>query len=128
MKSTSLKMHDVVVIGGGLAGLQAALTLQQQGLSLVVLEARPRVGGKTWSIPLASGRGFSDLGAAWVNDRKQKRIWRHATNFGLDVVEQRIVGQGVMQLSDNERFETTFGAIPDVSHNPKNKTSQDPSH
>lgn len=38
-------MPDVVVIGGGIAGLSAAYRLEQSGLSVVLLEAQPRVGG-----------------------------------------------------------------------------------
>jgi len=36
---------DVVVIGGGIAGLSAAFELQKRGLSFVVLERAPRTGG-----------------------------------------------------------------------------------
>jgi monoamine oxidase len=46
---------DVVVIGAGLSGLQAAHDVQRQGFSCVVLEARDRVGGKTWSQPTKNG-------------------------------------------------------------------------
>ncbi len=38
-----------VVVGGGLAGLSAALTLVDGGADVVLLEARPRLGGATWS-------------------------------------------------------------------------------
>ncbi|MDP6605783.1 MAG: hydroxysqualene dehydroxylase HpnE [Dehalococcoidia bacterium] len=39
-------MHDVIVIGGGFAGLSAAADLCRQGRSVLVLEARPRLGGR----------------------------------------------------------------------------------
>ena len=68
-------MFDVLVIGAGLSGLQAAYTAQQSGLSTVVIEARNRVGGKIWSVPLASGRGYAELGGAWINDTLQPRVW-----------------------------------------------------
>lgn len=38
---------DVVVIGGGLAGLSAATALAEQGVAVTVLEARPSAGGRT---------------------------------------------------------------------------------
>ena len=97
-------MFDVVVVGAGLSGLQAAYSAQQAGLSTVVVEARDRVGGKTWSVPLASGRGCADLGAAWINDTTQPRVWSYAGKFGLKVVKQRLEGRAVMQENESERL------------------------
>ena len=54
-------MLDAIVIGAGLAGLQAARSLQEAGLTVAVVEARDRVGGKVWSVPLASGRGVVSI-------------------------------------------------------------------
>ena len=52
---------DVVVVGGGLSGLKAAWDIQKAGFSAVVLEARDRVGGKTWSRDSKTGK--CDVGA-----------------------------------------------------------------
>ena len=41
--------RHVVVVGGGLAGLQTALACADAGLRVTLLEARPRLGGATWS-------------------------------------------------------------------------------
>ncbi|MES1164753.1 MAG: FAD-dependent oxidoreductase, partial [Verrucomicrobiota bacterium] len=56
---------DVVVIGGGVAGLEAARRLLQAGLSVIVLEARPRIGGRIdthrpdgWPGPIEGGAEF----------------------------------------------------------------------
>jgi squalene-associated FAD-dependent desaturase len=40
---------DVVVVGGGLAGISAAIELAEAGLRVMLLEARPWLGGATWS-------------------------------------------------------------------------------
>jgi monoamine oxidase len=56
---------DVVVIGAGVAGLEAARRLLQAGLSVIVLEARPRIGGRIdtrrpdgWPGPVEAGAEF----------------------------------------------------------------------
>ena len=46
----SSSSFDVVVIGGGLAGLACARALKAGGLEVVVLEARDRVGGRVQSV------------------------------------------------------------------------------
>ncbi len=48
-------MPSVLVVGAGLAGLHAAWRLHQTGVDVTVLEARDRVGGRTWSHELANG-------------------------------------------------------------------------
>ena len=57
-------MRDVIVVGAGVAGLVAAAELERGGLSVLVVEARSRIGGRTWS-PLIGGE-HRDLGATWV--------------------------------------------------------------
>lgn len=108
-------MFDVVVIGAGLSGLQAAYSAQKAGLSVAVVEARDRVGGKVWSVPLASKRGQADLGAAWINDTLQPKVWAYCKQFGLGVVQQRLEGDAVMQNEDGSRIVFPFGITPDVS-------------
>ena len=41
--------HDAIIIGGGFAGLSAAVELAAQGFRVVVLESRPRLGGRATS-------------------------------------------------------------------------------
>ncbi|HYW30246.1 MAG TPA: FAD-dependent oxidoreductase, partial [Gemmatimonas sp.] len=56
---------DVCVVGAGFGGLAAAHAIRAAGGSVVVLEARDRVGGRTLTIPLADG-GWIDEGGQWV--------------------------------------------------------------
>ncbi|MFZ9873241.1 MAG: FAD-dependent oxidoreductase, partial [Steroidobacteraceae bacterium] len=48
--ASGLKEPDVIVIGAGLSGLEAALNLEENGLSVLVLEGRDRVGGRVYTL------------------------------------------------------------------------------
>ena len=41
---------ETVVVGGGAAGIAAARRLHQAGIKCLVVEARPRLGGRAWTI------------------------------------------------------------------------------
>ena len=58
-------MFDCAIIGAGLAGLVAAQDLRSRGLSVVVLEARDRVGGRVENAELADG-SYLELGGQWI--------------------------------------------------------------
>lgn len=60
-------MLDCIVVGAGIAGLVAARDLMRKGKDVVVLEARPRVGGRIEAVPLPDGE-LIDLGGQWVSD------------------------------------------------------------
>ncbi|XP_025079119.1 amine oxidase [flavin-containing]-like [Pomacea canaliculata] len=72
---------DVVVVGAGLSGLSAARVLAEQGQSVLVLEARDRVGGRTYTLR-NDKVGYLDLGAAYVGPT-QNRLLRLAREFGV---------------------------------------------
>jgi len=58
-------MHDrdVIVAGAGLAGLRAARDLTDGGRAVTVLEARDRIGGRGYTVPL--GDRMAELGGSW---------------------------------------------------------------
>jgi monoamine oxidase len=65
--NSSVSKHevDVAVIGAGAAGIAAGRRLLEAGVSFVVLEARPRVGGRAWTVERA---GLPlDLGCGWLH-------------------------------------------------------------
>jgi len=76
------KTADVVVVGAGLAGLSAARAIAAAGRSVVVLEARDRVGGRTWNRPVTGG-SYIDAGAEFVGPT-QDRIKALAQAVGVE--------------------------------------------
>jgi monoamine oxidase len=62
---------DVCVVGAGFAGLAAAWRLKQAGASVVLLEARQRVGGRSWSVRMKDGT-FVDFGGQWVGSTQSR--------------------------------------------------------
>jgi monoamine oxidase len=76
---------DVAVIGAGAAGLGAANALKNSGLSVIVLEARDRVGGRAHTIMAAADVTF-DLGCGWLHSANQNSFVKIAgqLNFEID--------------------------------------------
>ena len=68
--------RDVIVIGAGLAGLGAALMLRDAGLSVLLLEATDRVGGRVSTVDFADGQiemGASQIGHDYARVRDMAR-------------------------------------------------------
>jgi monoamine oxidase len=75
--------YDVVVVGAGFAGLTAARELSRRGHSVLVVEARDRIGGRTWTTE-RFGRTL-ELGGTWVH-WTQPHVWAELSRYGLAVV------------------------------------------
>jgi NADPH-dependent 2,4-dienoyl-CoA reductase/sulfur reductase-like enzyme len=104
---------DVVIIGAGLAGLTAAREVTKAGYSCVVLEARARVGGRTYTHTL--DKGIVDLGAAWINDTNQSQIFALAEELKLELIEQNTTGNAVLLDHDGSAKPFPYGELPPVS-------------
>jgi pseudooxynicotine oxidase len=74
--------HDVIVVGGGFAGVTAAREAALRGRSVLLLEARDRLGGRTWRQEWA-GTAI-EYGGAWVHWH-QPHTWSEITHAGLEV-------------------------------------------
>jgi monoamine oxidase len=65
---------DFIVIGAGAAGLAAAAQLGAAGASVIVLEARERIGGRIWSHAVAHRPAWVDLGAEFIHGRAEPTL------------------------------------------------------
>src|SRR5208337_5545774 len=74
---------DIAIVGAGAAGIAAARRLDGSGLSTVILEALPRLGGRAWTrqaagVPL-------DLGCGWLHSGDRNPWTRIAEESGFEV-------------------------------------------
>lgn len=102
---------DVVVVGGGFAGVTAARELALAGRDVVLLEAKDRIGGRTNSLQW-HGETI-ELGGMWVH-YIQPSVWREIVRAGVRVrafpaADEMLfnAGDGPVPLSDDDVAETT---------------------
>ena len=91
---------DVCVVGAGFAGLAAAWRLHQAGADVVVLEARNRVGGRSWTITRKDGL-FVDYGGQWVGP-SQDRVIALIKEFGGELYPSPEFGRTVQRAVTRE--------------------------
>jgi monoamine oxidase len=98
---------DFCVVGAGFAGLTAALRLKQGGHSVAVLEARDRVGGRTYTVRRDDG-SWIDRGGAWVGPG-QDRIYALMKEFGVPTYKQYTGGKAMMVVDGKQyRYQGTI--------------------
>ncbi len=76
---------DVVIIGAGLSGLNAALILKELGHKVVVLDANDRVGGRVQTVSTVDG--MIDVGASQIG-RGYARVLDACRRFNLELVSE----------------------------------------
>ena len=78
---------DVIVIGAGLAGSTASRDLAESGYNVLLLEARDRLGGRTYYRQLANTDRKVEFGGTWIDLEKYPCVAREIERYGLRTVE-----------------------------------------
>ena len=102
---------DVCIVGAGLAGLTAARRLSQAGRSVVVLEARDRVGGRVWTKTSRDGVPV-DMGACFVGPHHE-RMLALTKEMGVTTFKTFVDGDNV--LATDGKVRRYRGDIPHIS-------------
>ena len=84
--------RDVVIIGAGASGLTAATELRRHGLSVAVLEARDRVGGRLWTETIDGA--MLEIGGQWVSP-DQEALKSMLAELGLETYPRYRAGDNV---------------------------------
>jgi monoamine oxidase len=75
---------DIAIIGAGAAGLGAAHALKASGLSVIVLEARHRLGGRAWTVQAGPDVVF-DVGCGWLHSADKNPFVAIAEQLNFEV-------------------------------------------
>jgi monoamine oxidase len=102
---------DVLVVGAGLAGLTAARELAAAGRSVLVLEARDRVGGRIVNEDIGDGK-IVEMGGQWAGPTQDK-ILGLAAELGIGTFPTYDTGRKVLHF--NGKRGTYSGTIPRLS-------------
>ena len=95
----------VIVIGAGISGLTAARDLVAGGADVTVLEARSRVGGRTWTADV--GGAQVDLGGSWIHGPFGNPLAAEVRRAGLTWVNDGVWGTGLTVFVEGEGWAPT---------------------
>lgn len=92
-------MADIIIVGGGLAGLALAVRLHHAGEDALLIEARDRLGGRIHG--LRDGGHTFDLGPSWYWPG-QSRMAHLADELGLTTFDQHAAGNLMFEGEDGQ--------------------------
>jgi pseudooxynicotine oxidase len=96
--------YDVVVVGGGFAGVTAARELSHRGARVLLVEARNRLGGRTFYSNFGDKK--VELGGTWVH-YSQPHVWAEVMRYGMEIEESPGVAhpERVLWMSEGKVLE-----------------------
>ena len=107
------KDSTVLIVGAGMAGLAAARRLRQQGIAVILLEARDRLGGRTWTDQTWPDAPV-DMGASWIHGVRGNPVSDLVDEFGVatavtDYDNAAVYDDNGRELDDEEIEEIESG-------------------
>lgn len=91
--STTKFDADVIIIGGGFAGITAGRELSNKGHKVVILEAKDRLGGRTWFRQSSLGRKL-EFGGTWVH-WIQPHVWAEIVRYDLTLTHSPVPAKAI---------------------------------
>lgn len=100
---------DVIIVGAGISGLATALLLHEQDVSVRVLEANDRPGGRVHSVFSEKDQSYlADLGPTWVWPKYQPIIAHWLDKLGLERFPQYEQGNAILDYGPGTSPDTRY--------------------
>lgn len=103
--------YDALVIGAGFAGLTAARDLAREGKNVLVVEARDRIGGRTWYRPFADTDYKIEVGGGWVDPVFNQAVMREVERYDIPLAECPD-GENQVAVLDGTTFDSICPLAP----------------
>jgi len=90
------KIYDVIIIGAGMSGIAAADKLDSEGMDVLILEARDRIGGRIWTIYWDEAEKPIDMGASWIHGATNNPMTKIANDNGFELLETDLTSRVIL--------------------------------
>lgn len=107
-----MESFDVIVIGAGFAGATAARESAEAGHSVLVLEGRDRVGGRTWARNFEGKQQRLEIGGTWIAPEQQPFVGAEVKRYGVELFQSPSYGKYAWGL-DGEVIDRPFPFPPE---------------